>query len=188
MQPVGTRQGPGLVEPIRPSWEPCRGHQGRGEARYCRPLLLSGLTGPPAFKESAFFHGETVTISSPRKFFHVYPKPSRKQNRKLRRTTVISVRGETTTSIINKIQHKKHFKDARIKTHFLYFSMHSIVKISLDTHGFFMFCFYDVHKALPHVFFVHWLLFHSPYHQRNVSFLLLLLLFVTQLNTELWII
>ena len=31
MQPVETRQGPGLEEPSRPSWEPCRGHQRRGE-------------------------------------------------------------------------------------------------------------------------------------------------------------
>lgn len=31
MQPAGTRQGPGLEEPSRPSWVPCRGHQRRGE-------------------------------------------------------------------------------------------------------------------------------------------------------------
>lgn len=47
-----------------------------GEARYCCPCLLRGLTGPPVFKESAFYHGEALAVSAPRKFFHVYPKPS----------------------------------------------------------------------------------------------------------------
>lgn len=31
MKPAGTMQWPGLEEPNRPSWEPCRGHQKRGE-------------------------------------------------------------------------------------------------------------------------------------------------------------